>query len=471
MIIHKFGGTSIRNADDFLNVANIIRKQISGLGADARSHVVVLSAISGVPSALVEGARLAAGGVDSRFRKVRQNLLDRHLTVIEGLGLPSDQQRILAGTVEEAFQELERLFRSISIMGEITRRGLDAVKSIGPILSTHILSTLLQHQGVRARPINTTDILILDTNSGKPVPSIDGTRKLAVQHLLPALNEGFLPVCTASIGSTLKGTPAMLDQGGGDTSAAALAAALQADECWIWTDVDGILTADPAFTSEAVTIQELSYDQAEDLARFGADVIHPATLLPGNDLEFTFRIRSSFNPDHPGTLISRQSCLSSHQPPAILSLTGLSMIAIQDNEYNWSLRTATRILDSLNNSGVDVLMFNQPMSTPGLLLILRDRDCDYAIQCLKHGRGQKVPGTLSFDISPGIALITIVSLHVDEYGLDNNLFSQAFKIAGEHNTVIHTAARSASGDSLSFCIPEEECEKLIVRLHSSLVME
>jgi len=433
---------------------------------------VILSAISGVNTRIVRAGRHAALNEESACRDILSSLRDQHLSIVENLPMGKAQNRILCEGIKELLHQLDSMYRSITILGELTRRGKDTISAFGPMLSVHILADLLQEQGIRAQAVNTTEVLILDTTSGEPVPLIAPIRTAAQQHLVPLLTEGTIPVLTASIGSAPDGTPAMLDRGGGDTSAAALAAALGAEECWIWTDVDGILTADPALVPDALTLPELSYEQAAELARFGVDVLHPDTLLPGMEAGFQLRIRSSFHPTRPGTRISHSpEDESAINLPSILSMTGLCLINVQGSENLWSLRSVSRILESLHHSGIEILMFSQQMSAQGLILILRDRDKDYAIKSVQQSMGSSDLSGLTFESDIDAAIITAVVPYQANQRKKENLFSKMFFILGELRIPVHATARSSSGNSMSLCIPSENCRELVARLHHSLVME
>ncbi|MBN1267032.1 MAG: aspartate kinase [Anaerolineales bacterium] len=471
MIVHKFGGTSITDAAGFLAAGQIILNQPHPSSAtSAQNCAVVLSAIHGLTGALIQGGRLAAQGDDSGYRKIRLSLLEQHQQIIEELPLAKNQQRILIGVIEDNLHELERLYRSIAILGELTRRARDTVAAFGPILAVHILSSLLQELGLRAEPVCTANLLILDNSFGAAVPQMKPTGDAVKEHLAPMIHSGIVPILTASIGTTAEGVPAMLERGGGDTSAVALAAALHAAECFIWTDVDGILTADPAFVADAIPLPELSYPQAAELARFGADVLHPDTLQPGARAGFPLQIRSSFHPSRSGTRISNMPAGSDCILPAILSMTGLSMIVVHGEEHNWSLQIAARMLDTLFHTGVEVLMFSQPMSAPGLNLIIREQDQEFAIKSLQQTLGQTRLAGLTFEHRQKAAIITIVSINGSGAVSKERLFSETFSALGEKNTPVFAIARSANGSSLSFCIPEESCGELVAFLHKKLIM-
>jgi len=471
MIVHKFGGTSIRDAAGFTAAARIIREQAQPLSVTAAaSSAVVLSAVSGVTRDLVQGGRLAAQGADSSCRAIRTSLLEQHLKIIEELPIPRNQQRLLAGVIEDKLHELERLYRSIAILGELSRRGRDTVASFGPLLAVQLLAALLQDMGLHAEPLSTANLLILENTSGAAAPLMQHTRAAVRQHLAPLLESGTIPVLTASIGTTADGTPAMLERGGGDTAAVALAAALDAEECWIWTDVDGILTADPAYVPQAMPLPGLTYQQAAELARFGADVLHPDTLQTGARAGFTLRIRSSFHLERSGTFISPKP-QHGEIPPAILSMTGLSLIAVSGMEKSWSLQLAARVLETLHHIGVEILMFSQPMSAPGVHLILREQDQDYAIKSLQQLLGASRQAELSFEQRQKAAIITVASVNGSALVTKEKLFSKTFTALGDMNAHVLAIARSPNGSSLSFCIPEESCPELVACLHRLLIGE
>ncbi len=301
MIIHKFGGTSLGDAQRISNVAEIILNQHS-LIEDA-SDIVVVSAMSGVTDQLIRGARAAARGDDPVYCEIKADLLARHLTVIETL-LPRGPVRLeIGGFIEDQLNELERIYRSIAILGEFTARGLDVVVSFGEKLSSYILAAILKERGAWSEAVSATELIITDDRFGEATPLMEATRKCLANRLVPLLKRGIIPVVTGFIAATEKGVTTTLGRGGSDYSAALLGAGLGADEVWIWTDVDGILTADPNLVPDASTLTELTYNEAADLAYYGADVLHPKTIRPVTENHIPLRILNSFNPTNAGTRI------------------------------------------------------------------------------------------------------------------------------------------------------------------------
>jgi aspartokinase/homoserine dehydrogenase 1 len=470
MIVHKFGGTSVGDAERFSGVADIlIEKHGLENGAAPCDAVVVLSAMSGATNQLIAGARAAAEGRDAAYREVKAGLLGRHLDVIETLLNHSRERLEVGGLVEDRLHELERLYRSIAVLGELTVRGRDVVASFGEQLSAHILAALLRERGVRAQAIAATELIVTDDHFGQAKPLMGPTRQRLQQHVGPLLERGVMPVITGYIGATESGVTTTLGRGGSDFSAALVGAALGADEVWIWSDVDGILTADPNIVPQARTLTELSYTEAADLAYFGADVLHPKTVRPVTESGIPLRIVNSLNPAHPGTLIVETPSPDRERLPAIISTTGLSLVAIGSQDDAWTLPMAARALQCLSDAGLDVLMFSQSFSEHSLNLVVREQD---QAHCLKTLRREFENGELGSAYSLGtkeeVATISVVG--VPDWN-DAGIVAHTFSALGKHSTRVIAVAQAATEYSVSFCIPEEQVADTVRLLHRELGLE
>ena len=302
MIVHKFGGTSVGAPQRFVQVADILES----LPEAGEPCVVVVSAMSGVTDALIAGARAAAAGqglprgAGGAYREIKAGLLRRHLDVVENVLESRREQLELGGLVEDQLHELERLYRSLAVLGEVTRRGYDAVSAFGERLSSALLAAVLRERGLRAEAIHAGELIVTDANFGAARPDLAATRARVQAELAPRLARGATAVVTGYLGATPQGVTTTLGRGGSDFSAALLAYGLEADEVCIWSDVDGILTADPHLVPEARTLDELSYAEAAELAYYGAEVLHPKTLGPLRAAGISLRLLNSFNPSHPG---------------------------------------------------------------------------------------------------------------------------------------------------------------------------
>ena len=258
MIVHKFGGTSVGDAQRFASVADIVLTHHNQAGNPISAQtVVVVSAMSGVTNRLIGGARAAAEGRDSVYREIKAALLTGHLDVVETLLTRSRERLDVGGLIEDQLHELERFYRSIAMLGELTPRGSDAVTSFGEQLSCSILAAVLRERGVRAQAVSAIDLIVTDDSFGAATPQVEATRQRLQAQIIPLLERGVIPVITGFVAATETGVTTTLGRGGSDFSAAIIGAGLDADEVWIWSDVDGILTADPNLVPHARTLTEL----------------------------------------------------------------------------------------------------------------------------------------------------------------------------------------------------------------------
>ena len=473
MIVHKFGGTSVGDAQRFASVADIlIERHNQTNGAATGETVVVVSAMSGVTNQLIAGARAAADGKDTVYREIKAGLLSRHLDVVETLLNHSSERLEVGGLVEDRLHELERLCRSIAMLGELTVRGRDVVASFGEQLSASILAAVLRERGVRAQAISATELIVTDDNFGAAMPLMDQTRQRLQQRVRPLVERGVIPVIAGYIAATEEGVTTTLGRGGGDYTAAIVGAGLDADEVWIWSDVDGILTADPNIVPHARTLTELSYTEAADMAYFGADVLHPKTIRPVTESGIPLRIVNSFNPTHPGTLIVETPSPDRELLPAIISTTGLSMIAVgsQDDAASLTpLQRAACALQRLSEVGLEVLMFSQSLSEHSLNLVVREQDQAHCLKVLRREFENGNQGSVfSLRVKEKVATISVVG--VPGWN-ETGIVSHAFSALGKHGTRVIAVAQAATEHSVSFCIPQDQVADTVRFLHRELGLE
>ena len=475
MIVHKFGGTSIGDAQCFASVADIVIEHYKGTGATPGEVVVVVSAMSGVTNQLIAGARAAVEGKDTVYREIKTGLLGKHLDVVETLLTHSPERLELGGLVEDQLHGLERLYRSIAVLGELTVRGCDTVASFGEQLSVSILAAVLRKRGVRAQAISATQLIVTDDDFGKATPLMDQTRQRLQQRIRPLVERGVIPVVTGYIAATEQGVTTTLGRGGGDFTAAIVGAGLDADEVWIWSDVDGILTADPNIVPQARTLSELSYTEAADLAYFGADVLHPRTIRPVTESSIPLRIVNSFDPTHPGTLIVETPSPDRELLPAIISTTGLSLIAVGSPNNTWTLQMAARALQRLSEASVDVLMFSQSFSEHCLNLVVREQDQAHCLKVLCHEFENSGQGNVcSLETKEQVATISVAGVpgwNEASTAAVGGIVSHAFSALGKHGTRVIAVAQAATEYNVSFCIPEDQVADTVRFLHRELGLE
>lgn len=302
MLVMKFGGTSVGSAERFLGVAEIVRNSKAKNGAP----LVVLSAMSGVTNQLIEGATIAKERDLDGALEIISDLRERHRDVICTLFQDSATVDKLTEELEAYFEKLDILYRGVSYLGELTKRSMDAISGIGELCSSKIFTNLLIKQKTDARWRDAREFVITDNVFGRATPLLEMTSAKAQGAIMPEIAAGKVVVTQGFIGSTSTGITTTLGRGGSDYSASILGVATDADEIQIWTDVDGMLSADPRVVPEATVIKCVSFQEASELAYFGAKVLHPLTIKPAVEKSILVRILNSMHPDREGTVITEE---------------------------------------------------------------------------------------------------------------------------------------------------------------------
>jgi aspartate kinase len=298
MIISKFGGTSVADAAAIIRTTEIVRGRL------ARRPIVVVSALAGVTNALLGIARQASEGNFISAVSSVQALRDRHLAEVDGLLDGSAEHGEIGSEVSVIFDELASLCEALSVLGFITPRSLDAIAGMGERASSMLVAAAFRHRGIDAVHVDARKVMITDAHYGRAEPQADAIALAARALVGPLVQDGKVPVMGGYIGSSADGVTTTLGRGGSDYSASLIGAGLQAESIEIWTDVDGMLTADPRVVPHARPIEQIRFDEASELASFGAKVLHPATIAPAVKLGIPVWIYNSRNPTAHGTRIT-----------------------------------------------------------------------------------------------------------------------------------------------------------------------
>lgn len=296
MIVMKFGGTSVEDAGAMRRVIGIVRKERK------RQPLIVVSACAGVTNDILRLAHTVLNGKPGEAQTLLTSLRRRHNAIASDLL----DRRSLVGvrrTIDGMFRQLRDYVEGVRLLGELTDRSLDAFAGFGERLSSLILSAGMNRSGIPAELVDARTLMVTDRSYGSAEPQLTTVAGRARSSILPILARGSIPVTQGFIGAAADGTPTTIGRGGSDYSAAIFGAALKAKEIQIWTDVDGMMTADPRLVPGARPITELTFDEASELAYFGAKVLHPRTILPAVKRNIPVRILNSLNPGAPGTLI------------------------------------------------------------------------------------------------------------------------------------------------------------------------
>ena len=437
----KFGGTSLGSAERIAGVADRVRERLD------RKPVVVVSALARVTDLLIHAASLALDG-DAGWEAATYELLARHHAVVSEL-LPAgrDQDRLFA-RIDAVTTELRGFYTAVQSLGELTPRTLDAIAAVGERLSFEIMSSA---PGVSFQAVDARTLIVTDESFGRATPIMEETVKRVREVVLPILQAGSVPVIPGFIGSTAKGVTTTLGRGGSDWSAAVIGAALSADEIQIWTDVDGMMTVDPKTVPGAKVMAEATFDEAAELAYFGAKVLHPATIKPAVERGIPVRILNSLNPTAPGTLIANHADAAHGQPRAIAFKKGISVVLISQPRMLMAYGFVARVfevfdrhrtpVDLIATSEVSIsLTVDDPESLP---LVERDLAALGDVKVLR-----------------GMAIVSVVGRG---FMRQHGLAGQIFQVLREVNIVM--ISFGASDVNVSFVVADAEAEKAVRLLH------
>ena len=321
-VVMKFGGTSVEDAPAILNVAKIVQSRI----ARGQRPVVVVSALAKVTDQLLAAGKAAGRGDRNGALAISSRLRNRHCDT-SALLLPDDRRSPLQSWIQQEFESLDEILRGLSAVGELTARTNDLVVSFGERISSRVVAEVFANQGMSAGHIDARTCIVTDAQHGKGTPNGALIEARCVQHLQPMVDAGQVPVMGGFIGSTLEGATTTLGRGGSDYTAALVGGAMDAEAIEIWTDVNGIMTADPRVCPDALRVKTISFEEAAELAYFGAKVLHPATILPAVQKNIPVLVLNSRNPENEGTRIT---ALATHGRSPFKSIAAKKRLTIVD---------------------------------------------------------------------------------------------------------------------------------------------
>lgn len=346
MIVIKFGGTSVGDSDAIERAAEIVKGRLS------RQPAVVVSALGGATNSLLAiGEQAAKGHLIGALRGV-ETLRDRHFQQSEKLLGKSTDASEVAAEMSASFDELASLAEALSVLGHATPRAFDAIAAFGEQLSSHLVSAFFKLRGIPAEHVDARDVFITDDNFMSAEPQTDAIAEGARELVQPLIQDGKVPVMGGFIGRTARGITTTLGRGGSDYSASLLGAALHADAIEIWTDVDGMLTADPRVVKGSKLIEQIRFDEASELASFGAKVLHPNTIAPAVRLGIPVFIYNSRNPTGKGTRITFDA--PRRAVSAIAGKGGVTVVKVGAAKMLFARGFLRRVFEIFEKNGVSV---------------------------------------------------------------------------------------------------------------------
>ena len=458
MIVMKFGGTSVEDANAINRLAEIVSTR-----AD-RAPVVVVSAMARVTDALLAAASAAKDRQFDEAFAVINGLRERHVAAARELLAQRAESLTTRHTlesverrIEDLFAELENLVRSVATLGELTRRSQDAIVSFGERLSSLIVARTLEARGIASELVDSRLFIITDDNFTAASPDIEQTELRTRDVLAPIIENGRVPVAQGFIGSTPEGATTTIGRGGSDYTAAIIGAALGAGAIEIWTDVDGLLTADPRVVRDARRIRVISFDEAAELSYFGAKVLHPSTVLPAVKRGIPVHIYNTFNPDCEGTLIVASPRPTSNLIKSIAFKRGVTIVNVSSTRMLLAYGFLRAIFDVFerHKTSVDVV-------TTSEVSISMTLDNTERLEAI----GRDLEGIGEVTVERSKAIVCVVG--------DNLKFTPGFAarlFRAIQDTNVNMISQGASEINVTFVIDESEVDRVARLLHEEFFAE
>ncbi len=444
MIVLKFGGTSVQDTDAVTRAVQVIQRQLS------RGEVVVLSAMGKTTNGLLEMARSASSGDIDTAWSIRDGLRDLHLKVAREL-LTGLRWTNVETSLSGLFQEMTDIVQGLYLLGETSPRSMDRVASFGERLSTLIFSEVLRENGIPAELVDSRDLIRTDDHFTKAAVLQDLTRSCVRKQLRPRLREGKVIVAPGFIGSTVEGVTTTIGRGGSDYTASLIGAALEAEDIQIWTDVPGVLTADPRIVPGVYKIRAISFAEAAELAYFGAKVLHPSTLVPAVDRDIPVHVCNSRQIDQPGTFISAAPVSSSSPIKSIACKRGITIVNILSTQMLLSYGFLRRIFEvfETHETVVDVVATSE-------VNVSLTVDSSQELEAIRSDLAEF--GEVR--VAPDMAIICIVGEDVKETpGIAARIFGALEGIN------VQMISQGASRINMTFLVAEETMEEAVWLLH------
>ena len=462
--IMKFGGTSVGDASCIRRSAQIVANAASEF-----SVAVVVSAMSGVTNRLIDAAHQAKRGDREAGKAIADVLRKQHNAALAALVTEESARQRVECRVEEILAEGSRLYEGTALLRELTPRTLDAISSLGERLCAPVFSAALAELDVPGIAIEATELILTNSFHGGAEPQPELTRQNSQARLAPLLKAGQIPIITGFIGATADGVLTTLGRGGSDYSATILGAALDADEIIIWTDVEGVLTADPRLISEARTIPEISYREAAELAYFGAKVLHPKTLRPVLTAGIPVWIRSSFAPEKPGTKITPQGrsigggvkALTAIRDVALISVGGPGIVGVPD--------VVGRTFSTTAQLRAEILLISQSSSQNDICFIVAKAHAQATLEALREEFAQDLAHEVvdHITIDTNIAIVAVVGENMRG---TPGVAGRTFHALGREGVNVIAIAQGSSETNISFVVSDDSVKPALQATHREFAL-
>ena len=456
MKVLKFGGSSISSPERILNVLDIIRLSLSG-----EESVVVVSAFGGVTDQLIEMSTLASRA-EKRYEDILSGLETRHINCVKTLIVDSEHERVLS-RVNDLIHELKDLLRGMSLVRESPPQTRDLILSFGERLSALIISESLKSQGIDAEFLDTREIIKTDRTFGSARVDME-TTIANIQHCFNGRTS--TQIVTGFIGSTEEGKTTTLGRSGSDYTAAIVGMALGAEVIEIWTDVDGVMTADPRKVPEAFPIQSMTYEEAMEMSHFGAKVIFPPTMQPAMSHQIPLTIRNTFHPELSGTVIKERAGKKENVITGITSIPEVALLRVQGSGMIGVVGISGRLFKVLSEKNISVILITQASSEHSICFAIRPEIANIVKEAIESEFSLEIQTQIidKVKIEHDLSILAVVGENMRH---TPGIAGKVFDALGDSGINVVAIAQGSSERNISIVIDRRNEENALRVLHQA----
>ena len=464
-LVMKFGGSSVGGSRALKSALEIAAGEYSRW----ENLAIVVSAMEGTTDALITCAREAVSGNPGATMDIISEIKRKHHQVVHEMFSDAKRQDDIIAEWDGLFYSLEGLCGGIHIMGELTPRGMDAVVSHGERLMARLFSALLEQNGIPAYAVDANRIIVTDDSFQNARPLMERTCRKVNDVIPPLFSNHVVPVVTGFIAATEEGVTSTLGRGGSDFTAALLGNCLDADEVWTWTDVDGVMSADPRIVPEARVIPRITYNEVSEMAYFGAKVLHPSTMRPVVEKNIPVRVKNTFNADHPGTCIRNEPVNSLGQVTAVTLIRNLCLVNVEGRGMLGVPGIAARTFSAVAGQKASVLMISQSSSEQSICFVIPAEMKENVIRAIED--------EMAFELArkdidrvwaqPDVAIVTAIG---EGMRRTPGVSARLFGVLGRENINVIAIAQGSSEYSISIVVDASDADQAVRQIHDEVII-
>lgn len=461
MKILKFGGSSIKTPKRISQMINIVKKA----GASKGNMAVVVSAFGGITEDLITTSTIASSG-NELYKTNLEKIENRHFDAVKKLIDINNQSSVLT-TVKLLFNELEDVLHGVLLIKELSDKSSDFILSFGERLSAYIISEAFKQSGIKTEFLDARKVIETDSSFGFALVNIEKSSKKIIEHFN---NHKLLQIVTGFIGATSKMETTTLGRGGSDYTASLFAKILNAREIEIWTDVSGVLTADPNKVKNTFPIKSMSYEEAMEMSHFGAKVIYPPTLQPAFEQKIPIRIKNTFQPDFPGTLIcEKPSPANGYLIRGISSIDNISLVRMQGSGMVGAIGTSGKLFSALADAKINAILITQASSEHSICFAVKPNDAKRAKLTLEKEfqLEMQVNQIDEIKLENNLAIIAIVG---EKMRRTIGIAAKTFQALAESKVNVVAIAQGSSELNISVVVYQKDEKKALNAVHDNFFL-